>query len=224
MRRIVPRTRTAALVAAMLVVLSQSSCSSKSRLVMNIVSIFGSSAGNENASAISADLIGSSSSACSILAADTVKVTLGLKRPGTIGPTYSAMITGYDIDYFYYDPADGVLKGPVSSLAFSQSGISNYFDVNGAAVVVLPVVPFRVKVWSAGVTCHGISGFSGVNRVVRMIVRITVHATDEVGDDASASGSMTVFLEDFASPIDTNGSCNGMSIAAYLSGLCSIEN
>ncbi|MEK7767860.1 MAG: hypothetical protein AAB368_16640, partial [bacterium] len=135
---------------------------------------------------------------------------------------------GYEGAYYYYDPVDGALKGPVAALGIANSNMVDRLLFNEASTVNIPIVPTRVKMWSVGVTCGAIPGYSTTTRVSRMIVQITMRGQDDTGKDLSAQGNIAVNLEDIApGPLKPTGGattadnfCYGMSFQAYWQGYC----
>ncbi len=181
---------------ALLCSLTMAGCSDNSRMNLRIQKIEGTDPGNANKTFIEADLIGSADSNCCAIQ-DAAKVELDLDAPGTLGPSLEAFITGYEIEYFYYDPADGQLKGPVSTLGVSIS-LRESITPSGLVTIEFPVATSAVKAWSVGVTCAGVPGFAGSSPVKRMIARITVRGEDLTGKKLSAQGSILLYLADYA--------------------------
>src|SRR4026207_2086701 len=145
------------MVAASFAGLLLAGCSDKSRMLLQIESILTSGSGNLFAGLpyLEVDMMGNTSlSHCSVVQ-DTVIVTCNLESPGvfsnptvanrglttgTFGPTVSGVITGYRLEYFYFDPNDGALHGPVSGLTVDLKNIHRKLFANAPAVqFVIPV-------------------------------------------------------------------------------------
>lgn len=171
---------------------------------------------------VEADLVGSASSPCTTLQ-DPISITVRLEQPGKVGPSLTASINNVVIDFFYYDPNDGQLKGPVGLLSSKQYNISSRVDsggsAGGTAVFSVPLATYLVKSWSQGMDCSGVPGYSaGV--VDRMVARVTVNAEDSTGKKLSCQGSIMVYLFNYPQfPVSTD-LCYGIPTATLVSYLC----
>lgn len=213
-------------------------CSDKSPMKLYIDSVTGVAStiaqgiqtGMDDKGFIEADMMGSNSAApCTPVGADMANVKVRLMQPGTIGPTLNAFITSYQLDYFYFDPADGVLRGPVPRLGVYTSDLHLLLVSNSQTDFNIPAVPRRVKIWSVGVTCGGITGFGGPIRPNRMLARITLNGEDETGQKLTAQANVLIYLEDYpafptpptaGAPLTNDNYCFGMTYPAYWSGYC----
>jgi len=150
---------------------------------------------------------------------DPVVITVRLEKPGTIGPEYEAYIKNVVIDYYYYDPNDGQLKGPVSLISSKQYNYNLRVEASSTKVFTVPVASFLVKAWSQGVACSGVPGYSaGV--IDRMVARVTVNAEDGTGKNMSAQASIQLFLYNYGpSPVE-GVSCYGIPADTWLSYIC----
>lgn len=178
-------------------------CSDKSRMNLRILEILGESQGNSGGTFIQADLMGQVNGLpCTALAIDTVRVTLLIEKAGSVGPTFDAYVTAYNIDYFYYDPRDGQLRGPIGELAVRDTNIREYLPVNRQERIVVPVVPMKAKMWAVGVTCpvHGLNTAwpDPATRIWRMVARIMIIAEDETGKTASDHGDILIHFDNYA--------------------------
>jgi len=212
--------------AVLLCALVLTGCSDKSGMKLYLKSIEGTEPGNAGKQYIEADLIGCSGKPCTVVQ-DQAKITVGLDRPGAIGPSFNAEINGYEVQYYYFDPADGQLKGPVSGLTVNSSNVRVTVPAGGTASFVAPVVSYVAKAWSTGVTCSGVPGFAGAGRVDRMILKITIRGSDYEGGALSAEGSISIFLYDYGpgpvqptagSPLTADNWCYGYTIRDYWIG------
>ena len=189
-------------------------CSDKSAMRFTIDSIT-SSSGNAY---IECDLIGNHSPDCSLIM-DPATITVRLEKPGTIGPQYEAYIRNVVVDYYYYDPNDGQLKGPVGLLSSKQYNYNLRVESGGIKEFSVPVASFLVKAWSQGVACSGVPGYSA-GIVDRMVARVTVNAEDGTGKKLSAQTSLQLFLYDYG-PAPTAGlSCVGLPPHTFLAYIC----
>jgi hypothetical protein len=203
-----------------------SGCSSRSQLKLYVRSIVGTSGDNLNKEYLECDIIGSNLGGCTSIQ-DQVSVTVELDAPGSLGPSLGAYLTGYTIEYFYFDPADGALRGPVSDLTVYGTNMKVPIST-GTAVIDLAAVTFRFKTWSVGVDCHDVTGYTGLDNITRFIIRITIHGEDTTGKTMSADGSILAYLYDYApGPLDPQVSndttrtwCFNMTPEAYWSALC----
>jgi hypothetical protein len=203
------------LMTGILLAVAMTGCSDKSRMVLNIRSILtkGSGALLSGLPYLEADMMGDTNlSHCSTIQ-DQVEVTVNLESPGlltdpttanrnlttgTFGPTVSGFITGFRLEYFYFDPNDGALRGPVSGLTVNTTNIHQKVYANAGDVgIVIPVTTFNVKAWCARATCGGNPGFAGPGYVSRMIIRITMLGEDQTGKKLSAQGDIAVYLYDY---------------------------
>ncbi len=204
-----------------------SGCSSRSQFDIFITSIVGGEGVNKDKEYLECDIIGSEENGCTAIQ-DTISVAVALEDPQVLGPTLAVYLTGYTLEYFYFDPADGGLKGPIPGLTLRGTNMRIIMPTSGEATFTAAPMTFRFKTWSVGVTCHDLIGFGGVDNVSRVIIRITVHAEDTTGKTSSASGSILAYLYDYApAPLDPSSStdvsktwCYGMTPEAYWSALC----
>jgi len=170
-------------------------CSDKSSMRLYIQSIVGMDT-NKGRNYIEADLIGNFTADCGVIQ-DQVTITLGLESSGSIvGNQPNGRIDGVEIQYFYYDPNDGQLKGPVTGLSSATSNLRMPIMVGKTTDLTLAAVTYNCKAWSQGVTCHGIPGFSG-GKVDRVILKFVVRGTDDSGKSMTADGSIMVYLYDW---------------------------
>lgn len=203
-----------------------SGCSSRSQLKIYVSSIVGAEGTNYSKDYLECDIIGSDQDGCTAIQ-DTVLVSVVVDRPGILGPSLDVYITGYTLEYFYFDPADGALKGPIPGLTLAGTNLRLSMASGGASFPVAALT-YRFKTWSVGVDCHDLAGYGGTENVSRIIVRITVHAEDTTGKTLSADGSILAYLYDYApAPLDPSSSndvsktwCYGMTPEAYWSALC----
>jgi len=191
-------------------------CSDKSAMRFTIESI------TENTTSkpyIEADLVGNLVASPCATIQDPASVTVRLEKPGTIGPEYAANVKNVVIDYYYYDPNDGQLKGPVGLLSSKQYNISVNVESGSTKTFVVPVGSYLVKTWSQGLNCSGVPGYSG-GVVDRMVARITVNAEDGTGKKLSAQGSIMLYLYDYGPGPVTGAACYGIPAATWLSYIC----
>ncbi len=179
-----------------MVALGSAGCSDRSRMSLQIQSIKGASAGNDNRTYLEVDLMGDADAPC-LTIQDAVTVSVELIANGTVGPTFSGYLTGYKLEYFYYDPNDGVLRGPVGGLTLKDGNLSQRVAANASVDVTLPLVSFRVKGWTQRVTCGDNPGFPGPGSVSRMIARVTVYGKDADNKEISDQGNILVYLYDY---------------------------
>jgi hypothetical protein len=194
-------------------------CSDKSAMRFTIDSLTGyGTAVNAGKPYIECDLVGNFTSDCATIM-DPVAVTVRLEKPGTIGPEYEAYVKNVVIDYYYYDPNDGQLKGPVGLLSAKQYNINLRVEAGATGTFTVPVASFLVKAWSQGVACSGVPGYSaGV--IDRMVARVTVNAEDGTGKKLSAQGSIQLYLYNYGPAPTTGLSCNGLPSDTWLSYIC----
>ena len=205
---------------------SLSGCSSRSPLSIYIASITGTDQANYQRTYLECDIIGSEDHPCTAVQ-DMIRVDVQVEDAESLGPTLDVYMTGFTVEYFYFDPTDGSLKGPVPELTMRGTNLRLYFE-DGYNEFQVPAVTYRVKTWSVGVTCHDLIGYGGVDNVTRLIIRVTVYAEDATGKTTSASGSMLAYLYDYAPPpLDPSVSqdtdrtwCYGITPEAYWSALC----
>jgi len=203
-----------------------SGCSDRSRLVMLINGIVGTVAPNVNKSYLEVDTIGSLTAPCTPIQ-DPVRVTVGVDAPGTVGPSFNAWVTGFQVDYYYYDPNDGTLHGPVSGLSISAANLHERVVEGGTVDIEIPVVSFNVKAWSQRVGCASVPGFGGPGTISRMIGRITMSGVDYTNKKLSAQGDILIYLYDYApgpvlpsSPSDTTNWCFFSTPQSYWASIC----
>ena len=153
-------------------------CSDKPRVKLYIEGV--ADTANPAKNFIEADLHGSQASACSTIQ-ETATVTLRVSAQGTIGPQQDVMIYSYTVNYFYFDPTDGQVKGPVALLAFTVNDVNLRVNQGTTSDVLIPVATFLLKTWSYGLSCFGIAGYSGTGVVDRMIAQITVEGETIAG-------------------------------------------
>jgi len=204
----------------LLAAFSLAACSDKSPLKFYIDGVEDSLVPGKNY--IEADLAGNISDACTTVQ-EKANVKVRLAAPGTVGPSLDATLTGYTVDYFYFDPNDGQLKGPVALLSFSQGNLGMRLAANSTGTVLVPIATYLVKAWSYGLTgpsCFGVPGFPGPGVVDRMIARVTVNGEDSTGKRLSAQGSILLFLYDYGPYPVTGSICAGMSTSAMIAALC----
>jgi hypothetical protein len=174
--------------------LAASGCSDRSRLLLTIERITADQEGTKQY--IEADLFGSAEDACLTLQ-EPAFVQVRLEGPGTVGPQFDAVLTNYTVEFFYFDPADGLLKGPVGLLALRQANLGQRLQRGTASTLQIPVATYVVKTWSYGIACSGITPYPGPGVVDRMLARITVSGEDLTGAALSASGGILVLLYDY---------------------------
>jgi len=199
-----------------LAAMAAAGCSDKSSMRFTIDSITESGGSKPY---METDLQGNmADSTCSIIQ-DPAAITVRLEKPGTIGPQYEAYVKNVVIDYYYYDPNDGQLKGPVALLSSKQYNINLRVDAGLPMLFLVPVASFVVKAWSQGMDCSGIPG-SSAGIVNRMVARITVNAEDGTGKKLSAQGSIMLYLFDYGPGPVIGDPCFGVPVKAWLSFNC----
>src|SRR6266536_1465504 len=97
----------------MLTAISAAGCSDKSRLNIVITGIHDSASVAKTY--IEADVFGNTTKACATIQ-ETARIEVEQQGHSTIGPSYGARINRAVVDYFYYEPTDGILKGPNTGL------------------------------------------------------------------------------------------------------------
>ena len=200
-------------------------CSDRSRMNLYIDRISGASAPNNGKTYLEVDLIGNDSDQCNIIQ-DTVTVLVRETDPSTLSgtPVPSAFITGYQAQFFYYDPADGQLKGPVTELTLNSTNAREHLFSGESLGITIPLVTYGVKAWSQGVLCGGRYGYPGPGGVNRMISRITMVGEDSTGKKLSASGDIMFYLYNYGPYPDSKAvplaSCFGFTPSQWLSGYC----
>jgi len=198
-----------------LAALAAAGCSDKSNMRFTIESLTGAEGKNGGKPYIEADLVGNESDACATIQ-DAVAITLKLDRPGSIGPTLEGYVKNIVIDYYYYDPNNGQLKGPVPLLSARQF---NFNQAITSAPITVPIVSYLVKSWSQGVPCSGVTGYPG-GIIDRMVAKVTVNAEDSTGKSLSAQGSIMLYLYDYG-PAPTSGMpCYGYDTHTAVTFLC----
>ncbi len=191
-------------------------CSDKSPLKFSIDSITDTASSE---SYIEADLVGNKNSGCEPIQ-DKATVVVRLERPGSVGPSFDAWVKSVGIDYYYYDPYDGQLKGPVGLLVSRQSNLNARVPVNSTESFHVPMVSYHVKAWSQGTPCGGVPGYPGGRIVTRMVGRVTVSAEDETGKKLSAQGSILIYLYDYGPAPSTGSGCAGWPASMVLATFC----
>lgn len=212
------------------VLIALAGCSDQSRYVMNITRI--EPASTSGIGSMQADLVGNfTTHACSSIQ-DPATVTVRVEHPGSldIGPALGAYLTGYRIDYFYYDPTTGALSGPVSFLTTTSQGLRIPAGVHGTGVMTvsltIPIVTYGLKAWVVGATYNGYAGYTGAVPgslwVERVVARLTVTGEDTTGKKLSAEGSMLIYLENYGPGPDAPGGavtaanwCYGIDMWSY---------
>jgi hypothetical protein len=217
------RVKTAAIITLLILL---GGCADKSPMRLYIQSIVGTGE-NTDKNYIEADLIGNiKADPCSVIQ-DQVIIVLNLEKAGTLGDQPKARIDGCEIQYFYYDPNDGQLKGPVANLTTNVSNIRTPVSIGLPARLLVAAVTFNCKSWSQGVTCHGVTGFAGPGTVDRMVLKFIVRGTDDTGGALTAEGNIMVYLYNYGpGPIapspgstpTTSNWCYGLSSPAYWTG------
>jgi len=189
-------------------------CSDKSSMRFSITNVSGN-----HGSYIDSDVAGNANDP-DITLQDVATVTASLEKPGTVGPGIGGTINNVVVDYYYYDPNDGALKGPVSLLSAKQYNFSISLSSNGSATFSVPVGTFVVKSWTYGYSdCFGVPGFrNGI--VDRVIARITVNATDDTGKKLSAQGSIMMYIYDWGPYPRIGDTSYGLPTATRVAGLC----
>lgn len=238
------RRSSSLLLTMLLLGTTQTGCSDKSRMRLAIQSIVGAEQHNLDANYLEVDMMGNfASSHCSSIQ-DSVRVAVRLESPGTltpgdittnsvaignVGPTLGAFVTGFRLEYFYYDPNDGALHGPVPGLTVNTTNLHQRVVANlGDAAFNIPLVSYNLKAWCARATCASIPGFPGPGYVSRVIARVTILGEDETGKKLSAQGDMLVYLYDYGPyPVAPVGgvlapddSCFGNTLQGYWTGTC----
>lgn len=226
--------------------LAVTGCSDKSKMRLIIDSIKSSSVGNVESDFVEADMMGNfGTSHCSAIQ-DTVKASVHVEAPGswsvptlanhnnpanTFGPpSYGMWVTGFKTEYFYYDPNDGSLRGPVSGLGVTTSNMHLYLKPMDTLdkEIFVPAATFNVKAWCARATCQGLPGFPGPGFVSRVICRITLFGNDETGKNISATGDILMYLYDYGPyPVIPSGGsvaaedlCVYSTLTGYWTGIC----
>lgn len=219
-------------------------CSDQSRMRLVINSILGDLGDNSGKPYLEVDLMGNFSNAHCATIQDTVTVSVSVQSPGSltgatlssqnlvggaVGPTLSGAITGYRLDYYYYDPNDGTLHGPVQGLSLTSPNMYQRLPANaGSTAVILALATFNLKAWCSRATCQGAAGFPGPGYVSRVIGRITMYGEDESGKKLSTQGDMMIYLYDYgpgpAAPINgvlvAGDECWGTTLSSYWDGFC----
>lgn len=205
-------------------------CSDQSRYVMNITTI--QPASSTGLGSMQADLVGNLTVNPCAVVQDLATVTVRVEHPGSldIGPALGAWLTGYRVEFFYYDPITGALTGPISFLTSTSENLRIPAGVHGSGVMTvsisLPLVTFGLKAWSVGATYNGYAGYPGAVPgsiwVERVVARLTVTGEDTTGKKLSAEGSMLVYLENFGPGPDVPGAtvtaanwCYGIDMWSY---------
>lgn len=140
---------------------------------------------------------------------EVASVGVAIEQPGTVGPYLDAFVTGYSIEYFYYDPRDGVLKGPVSWLTVDTASIHSSYSP-----IEVPIGTHALKAWAIGNSCGGKPGFDG-GVVQRMTARVTVRAEDTTGKKMYADGSITLYLNNALATTTGNTCAGGLTLPDY---------
>lgn len=206
-------------------------CSDQSRYVMSITQITPLSTNGGNT--MQADLIGNFSSAACSVVEDLASVVVQVERPSasSVGPNLGSYVTGYSVEYYYYEPTTGVLSGPVSFLTTRADNLRMQPSVGGfgtaTLVLQIPMVTYELKAWSSGATRNGIAGYGGALRVNRVIAKLTVTGEDTTGKRMSADGSILISLNDYAvgptarlpgDPVTSSNCCYNDSPFTFWSG------
>ncbi len=186
---------------------SLAGCSDQSPYTMKVTEIKPASSNSANAtsSSMEIDIVGNfGTSPCSAVQ-DQASITVTVESPRSttlpIGPSLGARLTGYRVDYYYYDPNTGALSGPVSFLAVDSQNMS--VPVNATSgdthkfTFNIPLVSFAIKAWSVGAPYQGYAGYGGGRYVDRIVARVTVIGEDSTGKKLSGDGSMLLYFYDY---------------------------
>ena len=178
-----------------------SGCSDQSRMNMYVDRITDATG---SLGYVEADWIGSTANPCSVVQ-EQAKVTIRLDSPGSVGPVLDARTTGVTVEYYYSDPTDGVLRGPVSALGFYDPNYREYLKAGTVTTLVIPIANFKLKAWSVGLPIAGSPTAAGGLLIRRFVALVTVSAEDGTGKKLSAAGRIMLYLDDYGPSPDPPG-------------------